>query len=442
MRALVECLEALLPLDVKPATGCTEPAAAALCAAYAAAAFEGEPARVRVAVSGNVLKNALEVGLPGTRGERGLPLAVALGAAIADPADGLQILRRTDSGRLAAARRLLPRVEVTQAPTAELVHIEVTLSRGPAFATAVISGDHDRLVRLATDGGVKIERPAGSRGDPAAPLRETLCRHTFREIFRAVESLDEETLDFMIQGVEMNEAVARAGLEAPVGMGVGYHYRALVEDLVLGADALTEAKMLTAAAVDARMYGLELPVMTSCGSGNQGIVATVPLRVLARRRGHGVRALARAVAIAHAANAFVKHHTGKLSAMCGCVAAGVGTALGAGYLLGAECGDLAGLVNNMAGSVAGVICDGAKVGCSLKLALGVEAAFTSAFLVQRGIRIPPTNGICGERPEETLRNLARVASPGMVPTDAEILAIMLERNAAAERPPRPSKEIP
>lgn len=435
MRALVECLEALLPLDVKPATGCTEPAACALAAAHAAAALGESPRRLEVEVSGNVLKNALEVGIPGTNGLRGLPVAVALGALIAAPADGLQILRGVTPALVARAAPLMESMAVRQAATDEPLFIAVT-ARGALgrFAVARIAGAHDALVSLATDRGTLVEKSAGAGGDPAAPLRATLVHHPFRDLFRAVESLDEETLDFMIQGVEMNLRVAQAGLEHPVGMGAGYHMRALVEDLVLGGDLLTEAKMLTAAAVDARMHGMEVPVMTSGGSGNQGIVATVPLHTLARRRGHGMRNLARAVAIAHATNSYIKHHTGKLSAMCGCVAAGLGTALGAGYLLGAQRGDLAGLVNNMAGSVAGVICDGAKAGCSLKLALGVEAAFTSALLVQRGILIPPTNGICGERPEETIRNLSRVASPGMVPTDAEILAIMLERNAPGGAP--------
>lgn len=437
MRALVECLEALLPLDVKPATGCTEPAACALAAAHAARAFSGEPSEILVRVSGNVLKNALEVGIPGTKGLRGLPVAVALGILVADPGEGLQILRRATPALALSARPLIERMEVAQAHVSETLHIEVTLRAGARFAKAVVSGSHDRLARLETHDGIKVDRSFDAAGDPADALRATLCRYPFRDLFRAVESLDEETLDYMIQGVEMNLRVAQAGLEHPVGMGVGYHLRALVDDLVLGGDLLTEAKMLTAAAVDARMYGLEMPVMTSGGSGNQGIVATVPLHVLARRRGHGMRNLARAAAIAHATNSYIKHHTGKLSAMCGCVAAGLGTALGAGYLLGAQRGDLAGLVNNMAGSVAGVICDGAKAGCSLKLALGVEAAFTSALLVQRGILIPPTNGICGQRPEDTVRNLARVASPGMVPTDAEILSIMLERNAAGAESPTP-----
>lgn len=425
--SLIHTLTQLLRTDVVPAMGCTEPACCALAAAHASSHITGPVESIRVEVSGNLLKNAMEVGIPGSGGLRGLPIAIALGVAIADPAKGLGIFTAASAEKLQQAHRLEPLIKVSLATTAQVIHacVEVVTSRGKA--RAVISGSHDNLVLLEVDGNVIHTAAAGEVADPGEPLRAELVKHSFREIIEALSRLDAETTDFLLQGLDMNLLIARSALDNPVGMGMGFYYKGLVDDLVISADLVTEAKMLTAAAVDARMHGVEMAVMSSCGSGNQGIAATVPLYAVATHFGIGREKLAQAIALSHLTNSYIKHYTGKLNAMCGCVTAGIGTALGTGMLLGLKRGDMTGIVNNMVGTLAGIICDGAKAGCALKLATGVDAALTAALLVQRGIVIPETNGICGATAEESIINMARVVTPGMVPADGEILSIMVDR---------------
>jgi L-cysteine desulfidase len=430
MKFLTSTIQSLLRVDVVPATGCTEPACCALATAWAASQVTTNINKIEVTVSDNLLKNALEVGIPGTNGLRGLPIAVALGSLIANPQAGLELFSNFDANLIHQGEELLKKISITRHTGEQLVYAAVTVYGDEEKATAIIAGSHDQLIHLSHNGVISVEKSENAQGDAGETLRGELVKHTFKEIIAVLPKLDEETRVFLLHGLDMNLAIAREGLETPVGMGVGYYFQQLIDDAVIQEDLLSEAKKMTAAAVDARMYGLESPVMSSCGSGNQGIAATVPLYVVASRFGQGRDVLAEAIALSHLTNSYIKHYTGKLTAMCGCVTAGLGTALGTGYLLGLKRGDVTGIINNMVGNLAGIICDGAKVGCALKLATGVDCALTAALLVQRGITIPSTNGICGATPENSLINMAQVVAPGMIPTDHQILKIMLERNTS------------
>ena len=428
MRELTKIIEGLLKEDVKPAMGCTEPACCALAVAHCSSILDDEIISIDVKTSPNILKNGLEVGIPGTQGLRGLGIAVALGALIANPEDGLELFKKVNSEYVNRAREMEKKVRIGVTDVKEEVYVEAVVTGERNRAKAIIGGAHDSLIYLEINGDIKVKKDLETMEDGGAKLREKLVKYSFREMVNAIEHLGDETVEFMMKGLKMNLEIANFGLEKPVGMGVGYYYKQLIDDFVISSDLLNEAKMYVSAAVDSRMYGIELPVMSSSGSGNQGILATVPLYIIAKRWGQPREKLVKAMALSHITNSYIKYFTGKLSAMCGCVTAGIGTALGAGYLLGLKRGDLSGIINNMVGNLAGIICDGAKVGCALKLATGVDSSLTSALLVQRGIMVPPTNGICGNTAEETIVNMARVVAPGMFQTDDEILKIMLERN--------------
>ena len=428
MRELVKIIQELLRYDVKLAMGCTEPACCALATAWASSLLKKVPDKIDIEISPNILKNALEVGIPGTEGLRGLNIALALGIVLADTKDGLTLLKNVNKDILAKAKKLEDRINIEVSKNGHEIYIKVKLTAGEDVVEAAIGGSHDNLILLRHNDDIQIEKNLEEEECPSEILREKLVKYNFRDIIKAMEDIDKETEDFMIEGLNINLEISKYGMEEAVGMGVGYYYKQLMDDFVISSDLLNEAKMYTATAVDARMYGVNMPVMSSSGSGNQGIVATLPLYIVAGRWGQGREKLARAIAISHISNSYIKFFTGKLSAMCGCVAAGIGTALGAGYLLGLKRGDITGIMNNMVGNVCGIVCDGAKVGCSLKLATGVDSALTSALLVQRGIMIPGTNGICGSTPEESIVNMSKVVAPGMITADEEILKIMLERN--------------
>lgn len=224
----------------------------------------------------------------------------------------------------------------------------------------------------------------------------------------------------------MNLKVSNAGMGKDAFLKIGNVYNELINEGWLGSDVLSKAKAVTSAAVDARMSGCSLPVMTSAGSGNQGITITLPIHVLAQHLKCNEKRVAEALAISHAITSILKHHTGTLSAMCGCVVcSGTGLTAGIIYLMNGDLKTATEAVNNMVGSITGIICDGAKVGCAIKLICAVDAAYQSALMAIKGLKIPATNGVLADNLEQSLENIGRIAAPGMIETDDQILSIML-----------------
>lgn len=424
-------LERTLKLDIKAALGCTEPIAIALATCKARHLTDGRTRRINLRLSTNLLKNAMEVGIPGTGGQRGIPLAAALGcfSKIADP--GMTLLENMSDEWLQQARDFVNR---------DLVDIELVTDKHGLFVEAqvedtngnqsrcIIQGSHENCVLLEKNGEPVFK--SDNTGDPGAGKvlkeRQALAATSIADIWNNISELSPELRRHMLSGIEMNLKVAEAGMGKDGFLKIGNIYQELIQQGWLGNDVINEAKTLTSAAVDARMSGCCLPVMTSAGSGNQGLTITLPLHVLAQQIKADEDKLSEALAISHGITSILRHHTGTLSAMCGCVVcSGIGLTAGVTYLLGGDLATASAAVNNMVGGITGVICDGAKVGCAIKLICAVDSAFQAAMMAMRGLKLPITNGVLGENLESSLANIGLIAAPGMIETDDQILSIML-----------------
>lgn len=429
----VQQLEKILDLDVKSAHGCTEPVTIALAASKAAAQITTNIVRVKVKLSANLLKNAMEVGIPGTNGAVGIPLAAALGCFCRDKQPNLQLFKSIDNQWLCQANQMVAE---------ELIEVELAEKRYGLYADcsvyddsgnigrAVVEGNHENLVLVEKNNEIVYESKSSLSGgtDQIAENRKLLAEASFGEIWNNISELSNQARKRLLEGVEINVKIAQKGLTGAGKLKIGNVYEQLINKGWLGDDVLHKAKALTAAAVDARMSGCNLSVMTSAGSGNQGLTITLPLKVLAEKIRASEEKLTEALALSHGITSILKHHSGTLSAMCGCVVcAGTGLTVGVTYLLSGSLEDATAAVNNMVGSITGIICDGAKVGCSIKLLCAVDSAFQSAMIAVKGIKLPVSNGVLGQTIESSLANIGLIAAPGMIETDEQILRIMLRK---------------
>ncbi|MFH1135337.1 MAG: L-serine ammonia-lyase, iron-sulfur-dependent, subunit alpha [Pseudomonadota bacterium] len=419
--------------EVRPALGCTEPAAVALAAAAAASALPPGPLeKITVRLDPNVFKNCLAAAVPGGGGGKGPALAAALGALGGDPRLGLQALASVDERCLAEARRLVRSGLAGVTPDYEKqgIFISVRLSAGGRESEAVIRDRHDRLTMLRLDGR-EISSPlagaveAGGMASPAAVAPEALQRLSLETLVAMTDNLDQDDLDFLEEGTRMNRRLAEYGLRAASGLGVGRSLRNIAARDTRRQDLVATARMVAAAAADARMAGVSLPAMSSAGSGNHGLTAVLPILTLFDILGGDNRKMLRAVGLSHLATASVKAHAGRLSAVCGCsIAAGSGAAAGCAYFLGGDLAVIQGAVINVMADLAGVVCDGAKASCALKVATAAGTAVQSALLALEGVVAPPTDGLAGSVFEETAANLGLLSRVGMAAVDRTIIDIM------------------
>jgi L-cysteine desulfidase len=427
----LEQLEKTLKLDIKAALGCTEPITIALATRKAAQLNREKPSQISLKLSTNLLKNAMEVGIPGTGGQRGIPLAAALGCfSTADKPD-LTLLNGMNDEWLQQARQMVneDRVSIELAADRHGLFVDamVTDIKGDT-GRCIIQGSHENCSLLEQNG--KVIHSCNTRDeknqDELLLQRKLLAETSFARIWNSIGDLSQPMRLHLLSGIDMNLKVAEAGRNTDGFLKIGNIYQQLMDDGWLGDDVINKAKVLTSAAVDARMSGCNLPVMTSAGSGNQGLTITLPLYVFARHLDADNHKLSEALAISHGITSILKHHTGTLSAMCGCVVcSGIGLTAGATYLLNGTLEMASAAVNNMVGSITGIICDGAKVGCAIKLVCAVDSAFQAAMMAVRGLKLPTTNGVLGDCIESSLANIGLIAAPGMIETDDQILAIML-----------------
>jgi L-cysteine desulfidase len=426
----------ILRLEVAPALGCTEPVAIALAAAAAASLLPGQPVeRLCVRLDPNVYKNGLAAAIPVMAGLSGLDMAAALGALGGDPARGLEVLEPADEGHVAAARDLLAR-DVVRAEVAEEargLYVEVRLESGGNTAEAVIREMHNNIACLRLNGRDVADSPllaeaAPGRDSGLAALEEWLRGISLERLLAFVDDLDEQDLAFLEEGVRVNLRLAEHGLEHASGLAVGRTLQDLAEQGRLQRDMVLAAKILASAAADARMAGAKLPAMSSAGSGNHGLTAILPIQAVAEHLGLDRAQTLHAVGLSHIVTAYVKAYTGRLSALCGCsVAAGAGAAAGVARLLGADASRMGAAVTILIEDLAGVICDGAKAGCALKLATAAGSAVQAALFAMQGMRVQATDGIIGRDMEQTTRNLGALSTQGMVEADRTILRIMVEK---------------
>ena len=418
----------LLRREVVPAIGCTEPMAVALCTARARELLGGLPERIEVLLSANILKNAMGVGIPGT-GMIGLPIAVALGAQIGRSECGLEVLRDVTPEAVARARGYLAADAVSVAlkeGISETLYVEVHCTAGGRRAEAVIAGSHTRFVYLACDGEVVLDRRTGASSreeEPCVPL-------TLRRVFDYALTAPIDELAFIDEASRLNRAAAELALGGDFGQSLGRTLRGRRELHVMGDSLFSRMLAYTSAACDARMAGAMVPVMSNSGSGNQGIAATVPVAVYARQTGASEERTRRALVLSHLTAIYIKQSLGRLSALCGCVVAATGSSCGIAYLMGGGYREVACAVQNMIANLTGMICDGAKPSCALKVSSGVSTAVMSALLAVEGKCVTSAEGIIDDDVDRSIRNLTAIGREGMAATDRLVLDIMTHKKPA------------
>ena len=423
----------ILRAEVKPALGCTEPVAVALACAKANELLGEEIKKCTIGLSPNVYKNGMCVGIPGTD-RLGLKISAAMGLIGGKSENGLRVLETLTTEDVKVAENYMDNnnIDISPIDTEEKVYIEVVLEGENNKTKVVIRTKHDNIVFASKNDEILLEEAieeVAATTNNTQPKENILDTITIKEIVEAIESVDFEEIEFLLEGITMNEEIANYGLNEKVGVGVGYGMKKSMEEGLLSDDLMNYTMMITAAASDARMAGVKLPVMSSNGSGNHGITAILPIVAYNKKFPQTDDRLARSLAISHLLTAYVKNYTGRLSAVCGCgVAASIGATSGLSWLMDLGIEQVEGAIENMVANLSGMICDGAKAGCALKLASAASAAVQSAIIAKQNCIVPPMNGIVGNRVEQSIQNLGRVSDKGMTTTDKVIISVMDDMN--------------
>ena len=426
----------ILRMEVAPALGCTEPSAVALAAAAAASLLSDKNIRaIDLWVDPNIYKNGIAVSIPGARGESGIGLAAALGMFGGDPKLKLEVLKPIDHQILNQATSFIKkhRVGIHLLEDKRSLFIRVILENEHEKAEAVIQDVHDNITSLKLAGKEMenhplLSRTAKSQND-VHKLEAWLSQLTLEDLIALLDQLDEDDLSFIEEGVQYNTELAEHGLTYGPGLGVGLALERLVREGLLKKDMILAARILTSAASDARMAGVKMPAMSSAGSGNHGLTAILPIWAVKDYIVYNdEEQIFKSIALSHVITAYIKAHTGRLSAICGCsIAAGAGATGGITYLMGGNHHHITGAIKNVIGDLAGVICDGAKNGCALKLATAAGNAVQSALFALHGLDVKSTDGIIAPSPEQTMKNVGQLSTQGMIETYRTILQIMIQK---------------
>ncbi len=429
----------LLHREVKPALGCTEPIAVSLAVAKACSLWRpANPTSIKVLVSANILKNAMGVGIPGT-GMVGLNIAVALAQVCGRAEYGLEVLKDLTPKDVECAKEYVKegRVKIGLAQTPKKLYIEAVAYYGDEnapehTAKVIIADDHDAIVFVQKDTEVQLDMISGQSGEGQSDAAPVVAKTTLdyqlnmRKIYDfAINEARLEDISFILDAARLNKALSDEGLKNEYGLQVGRTIQDNIHRHVFGQGLLTHCMALTAAASDARMAGSTLPAMSNSGSGNQGITVTMPVVAAAEQFCSTEEQLIRALTLSHLTAIHIKGYLGKLSALCGCVVASTGSACGIVQLQGGTFDQICDAIKNMVGNITGMVCDGAKVGCALKVASGVSSAVQSAMLALSGHCVTSNDGIIEDDIEKTIRNLGSIGSKGMQVTDEMILNIMV-----------------
>lgn len=420
-----EKIIALIKREVVPAIGCTEPVAVALCVAKATELLGSVPARIECALSGNMLKNAMGVGIPGT-GMIGLPIAMALGALVGKSVYGLEVLKDVTPEAVERGVNYISegRVAISHdeaAPSKLHVDVRVTDDDGHT-SRAVISCEHTHFILLQKDGEVVLKEE--SAGDAAENEDDIALDLATVYEFATETPLDE--ISFILEAKELNMAAAETALSGDYGHSLGSTIRKY--GLKYYGDTPVEHMIsFTSAACDARMSGAPVAVMSNSGSGNQGITATMPVVSFAADMEATEEQTIRALILSHLTSIYIKQSLGRLSALCGCVVASTGASAAIVYLMGGGYNEVCAAVKNMVANLTGMICDGAKPSCSLKISSGVSTAMMSAMLAMNGKCVTSTEGIISDDVDATIHNLTSIGREAMNETDRLVLRIMTSK---------------
>ncbi len=426
----------ILEMEVTLALGCTEPVAIALGAAAAATLL---PTRefdsIEIWIDPNIYKNGMAVTIPGCGGMQGLDTAAALGAYGGNPAKSLEVLESLTEATITQAKKLLGENRVTVHLRDEVgLYVRTKLTAGENIAESLIVDLHSNIVSLKLNGAEVTDSPLLERAlkkggrHTMAELETWLRSLNLEQILELTAELDDDDLNFLEIGVNHNLALAEYGLKHGSGLGIGKAIDRLIKQKLMVNDMSNSARRLTSAAADARMGGANLPAMSSAGSGNHGLTAILPIWAIKDFIDHDRDTLLRAIGLSHIITAYVKAHTGRLSAVCGCsVAAGAGATAGITYLVGGDIHHMEGAIGNILQDLAGVICDGAKAGCAIKLNTAAGAAVQAALFSLQGVNVKDTDGIIGNSTRQTVQNMGALSHDGMIQADKTILKIMLEK---------------
>ncbi|TWV14802.1 serine dehydratase subunit alpha family protein [Bacteroidaceae bacterium HV4-6-C5C] len=412
----------LVKREVIPAIGCTEPVAVALCVAKATETLGKRPQHINIYLSANILKNAMGVGIPGT-GMIGLPIAVALGALVGKSDYQLEVLRditpeAVEEGKLFIEEK---RINIALKENIdEKLYIEVCCKSGDDNAVAVIAGGHTSLVYLKRNTEILLDKKCERIGSCSSTQLDLNLRKVYD--FAVTAPLNE--IRFILDAARLNKAAAESSFKGDYGHGLGKMLKGTYEQKILGDSIFSHILSYTSGACDARMAGAMIPVMSNSGSGNQGISATLPVLVYAEESGKSEEALIRALMMSHLTVIYIKQSLGRLSALCGCVVAATGSSCGITYLMGGTYQQIAYAVKNMIANLTGMICDGAKPSCALKVTTGVSTAVLSAIMAMENRCVTSVEGIIDEDVDQSIRNLTRIGSEGMNETDKLVLDIM------------------
>lgn len=415
-----------LSSEVKPALGCTEPAAVALAVARAQKELNEPVKKIELELSESVYKNGKYVGIPKTNGEKGNSLAAALGALCGNPDADLEVLTDVTTDILKEAKDWLKtdRVLVKCLDGVAGVFIKARVSGLTNNSSVIIQKNHTTVTKIEKNGLVTYERALeeGEEVDVFGLMRSL----RFQDLFAFLEEITPTDEAYLLKGYQMNMRVAEEGICGQnIGLQVGLSLKKMIEIGMISDDPVNSVRLLTSAASDARMSGVNLPVMSSAGSGNHGLVAIIPVGYLAKTMDKSNSQVARALAVSHLVTSFVKSRTGRLTPICGCtVAAGAGAAAGIAYLRGNDVVQIERAVLTVLANIIGMICDGAKESCAFKVGTGAAEAVLAANMAHLGWGIDHYQGVVGADIDQTIDNLIQISASGMESMDQIILNIL------------------
>ena len=417
-----EQIIALMKREVVPAVGCTEPMAVALCVARATEALGNKPEKITALLSANILKNAMGVGIPGT-GMIGLPIAIALGALIGKSEYQLEVIKDVCPEAIEQGKQYINegRIDIQlKQGECDKLYVEILCEGGGHTASAIISGSHTRFVNVTRDAEVLLDQQAHGSSDGDEGDIELKLRLVYDFAMQA--PLDE--ISFILETRDYNLKAAQESIKGNYGHCLGKTMDRPLSHGIFGNTIFSRILSKTALATDARMGGALIPVMSNSGSGNQGICATNPVAVYAMENENTEEELIRALTLSHLTAIYIKQSLGKLSALCGCVVASIGSSCGITYLMGGDYSRICHAVKNMIANLTGMICDGAKPSCALKIASGVSTALISAVLAIEGRHVTSAEGIIDDDVDRSIRNLTVIGADAMCATDSMVLDIM------------------
>ena len=423
-------LKEVLKHEVFPALGCTEPIAVAYAASLASAQLDGEIQEIQITVDPGVYKNGLAVTVPNTSGEKGNLIAGVIGALIGQPDAKMEILKHAAPQTVSQAQGIIREgnAKIHLDRTRSDLYIEAVVRTNQGTARAVIENAHTNLVCLEKDGSLIFANRDYIEGSSDRDYRTHLKEMQIEDLIQIVRNIDQEDRGYIKHGIEMNLAISEAGQ----GLNkVGHFISDLTSKGYLTDDISASSKILTASATDARMAGVNMPVMSSGGSGNQGIVAILVPYNVGKFYDIEESLIIESIALSHLINSYIKCFIGDLSPLCGCaIAAGVGAASAVVYQqCGGDMGKITLAVNNLISDLGGMLCDGAKGGCALKVASSADSAIRAAYMAINNHGITEREGFVGKTAEQTIYHLSQISKIGMGKADDTMLGIMIDKTS-------------